>query len=246
MQVKAIILGADKGGNKIDKTPTIFKSICGVPLIRLLINTIQKVGVSDISVVVATQTKEAQHIISPHKIVCQSVQLGTGHAVLSAHQALSSFDGCVLILFGDTPLIKERTLRRMIEKYEQGADVVALGFIPADTRRYGRMIMGPSGLEKIVEYKDATDIERTIRLCNSGVLCINGKHILNLVKGIKNDNNTGEYYITQVVELAKKAGLTTDIVMSSAEELHGINSPEELEAAQELFLQSQLKDKKND
>lgn len=244
MQVKAIILGADKGITATDETPKIFKPICGVPMINVLIKTIEESGISDIYVVVNPKVKKQAEALISHTILSQPAPLGTANAVLMARHALQPFNGCVLVLFGDTPLISTTTIKRMIDKQAAGSDIVALGFIPADSRRYGRLIMGDNGLEKIVEYKDATDIERTIKLCNSGVMCINGKHILQLLEKVKNENASGKYYMTDIVKIAKDMKLTTDFVMGSSEELHGINSSEELAAAEELFLKSQARKKK--
>ncbi|MBR5130222.1 MAG: NTP transferase domain-containing protein [Alphaproteobacteria bacterium] len=243
MQVKAIILGADKGITTTDETPKIFKAICGIPIINVLIKTIENSGISDIYLVVNPQHKKKVTELISHTVFSQPAPLGTAHAALMARQALTPFNGCVMILFGDTPLITDTTIKRMIDKQASGSDVVALGFIPADSRRYGRLIMGDNGLEKIVEYKDANDMERTIRLCNSGVMCINGQYVLQLLEKVKNDNASGKYYITDIVKIAKDMGLKTDFVMGSAEELHGINSPEELEAAEELFIQYQTRNK---
>lgn len=243
MQIKAIILGADKGITGTDETPKIFKPICGTPIINVLINTIEEAGISDIYVVVNPKVKkQAQSLIS-HTVLSQPAPLGTAHAVLMARPALQPFNGSVLILFGDTPLISSTTIKRMIDKQAAGSDIVALGFIPADSRRYGRLIMGDNGLEKIVEYKDATDSERTIKLCNSGVMCVNGKYILQLLEKVKNDNASGKYYMTDIVKIAKDMGLSTDFVMGNSEELHGINSEEELAAAEELYLKCQVRNK---
>lgn len=242
MQIKAIILGADRRIKSSDDTPKVFKSMGGMAIINILINTLQEAGISDIYVVLSPTAKTYADRVAPYKVVYQSAQIGTGNAVLMAKEALQPFKGSVMILFGDTPLIKAQTIKRMIDKQAAGADIVALGFIPADSRRYGRMVMGDEGLERIIEYKEATDTERTIRLCNSGVMCVNGQYALALVQRIKNDNTAGEYYITDIVGIAKEMGLKTDFVMGSAEELHGINSPEELEAAEELFLASLRKD----
>lgn len=243
MQVKAIILGADKG-IAADETPKIFKPICGVPMINVLIKTIENANISDIYVIVNPKAQEMANRLISYNVIPQPAQLGTAHAVLMARNALKPFKGCVIVLFGDTPLISDLTIKRMIDKQAGGADIVALGFIPADSRRYGRLIMGENGLEKIVEYKDASDAERTIRLCNSGVMCVNGQYILELLEKVKNDNSAGKYYMTDIVQIAKQMGLKTDFVMGNAEELHGINSEEELAAAEELFLKSQLRNKK--
>lgn len=243
MHIKAIILGADKTLQP-DELPMLLRPICGTPIIRHLTNTLEQLDINDISVVINSTDNAMKRAIKPYKDFFQPIRLGTGNAVLMASDVLKPFDGSVLILFGDTPLISSNTIQKMINKCQNGADVVALAFIPTDSRRYGRVIINSDGLSDIIEYKEANDTERTIRLCNAGALCVNGRHILNLVKKIKNDNSTGEYYITQIVKLAFEAGLTTDIVIGAPEELHGINSPEELKAAEELFMQYQSQGKK--
>ena len=123
----------------------------------------------------------------------------------------------------------------MIQKCEDGVDVAVLGFIPDDARRYGRLVMSENGLEAIVEYKDATDAQRAIKLCNSGVMCVNGQYLLPLLKEIDNQNAAGEYYLTDIVAKAKNKGLKRDVVIGDAAELHGVNTPEELELAEEIY-----------
>lgn len=235
-KTKAIILGADSGTKSLEGTSKILLPICGTPLIKFLISSVREAGIDDISVVVSPGMEQVADLIAPHELFFQEHHLGTGNAVLTAEKNLQPFDGCVLVLLGDTPLIRPETIQKMIQKCEQGADVVVLAFLPTDLRRYGRLVMCEEGLEKIVEYLDATDAERSIRLCNSGAMCLSGRHALELIKKINNDNAAGQYYLTDIVGLAKKQGLKIDIVMGSVEELHGINSKEELEAAEELFL----------
>lgn len=233
---KAIILGADNGTKSLEGTSKILLPICGTPLIKFLISSVEQAGIDNISMVVSPGMEQIAELITPHELFFQTKHLGTGNAVLTAEKNLQPFDGCVLVLLGDTPLIRSETIQKMIDKYEQGADVVVLAFLPTDLRRYGRLVMSEEGLEKIVEYLDASDFERSIRLCNSGAMCLNGQYALELIKKINNDNAAGQYYLTDIVALAKKQGLKIDIVMGSVEELHGINSKEELEAAEELFL----------
>lgn len=241
MQLKSIILGADKKNNLQSGLPRILQPICGTPMIEFLINSIEQVGILDITVVVGPQTDGIEPLITPHQSVVQREPLGTGDAVLCAKKQLKPFDGCVVILYGDSPLIRAETIKKLVDKYKKGADVVALGFIPSDARRYGRLVMDNDGLKKIVEYKEATDEQRSIRLCNAGAMCVNGKYILELLKKINNDNNGNEYYLTDIVEIARSQGLKTDVVIGDVEELHGINSQEELEAAEELFLKCQIR-----
>lgn len=235
METKAIILGAGMGTRMNSTLPKVLHKICGIPMIQILLKTVEQAGIQDITVVVGADMDNLKKAVEPYHTVEQVKRLGTGHAVLMAQDYLKPFDGCVLILFGDTPLLKAQTLTQMIQKYQEGADVVVLGFIPQDARRYGRLVMSESGLEEIVEYKDATDEQRAIKLCNSGVMCINGQYILSLLQEIKNNNAAQEYYLTDVVKLAKEHGLKRDIIICDVDEAHGINTPEELETAEIIY-----------
>ena len=239
MKVKAIILGAGKGKRMGSDLPKVLNQISGKPMIQILLDNVKQAGIQDITVVIGPNMDQVAWAVAPVPTVIQQERLGTAHAVLAAEEHLKPFKGCVLVLFGDSPLILPTTLKRMVEEYKKGSDVVVLGFMPTDARRYGRLIMGKDGLNRIVEYKDATDEERSIRLCNSGVMCINAEVILDLLRQIKNDNAAKEYYLTDIVEVAHQRGLKCDVVIGDVEELHGINTPDELETAQEIFIHRQ-------
>ena len=236
MKTKAIILGAGLGKRMMSDLPKVLHPISGRPMILVLMDSIRSAGIQDMTVVVGPQMEAIQKAVAPVKTVIQKERLGTAHAVLAAQKDLTPFDGCVLILFGDTPLILPETLNKMVQEYQSGSDVTVLGFMPTDARRYGRLILGRDGLERIVEYKDATDEQRAIRLCNSGVMCVNGRVLLPLLKQVKNENAAGEYYLTDIVEIARQKGLKCSVVVGNAEELHGINTPDELATAQEIFM----------
>ncbi len=235
MTVKAVILGAGMGKRMGADLPKVLHPICGVPMIKILLGSVEKTPVDEITVVIGPNMDNVKEVVSPVKTVIQTDRLGTAHAVLAAREAIEPFDGCVLILFGDQPLFLPETLQKMKEKCLSGADVVVLGFIPDDARRYGRLIMGDDGLDAIVEYKDATDAQRAIKLCNSGVMCVNGRYLLELLKEVGNNNAAGEYYLTDIVAIAKQKGLKRDVVIGEAEELHGVNTPQELEMAEEIY-----------
>jgi len=239
MIVKAIILGAGKGTRMGGELPKVLYPICGKPMIQILLDSVKKANIQDVTVVIGPDMDQVALAVTPVPTLIQRERLGTAHAVLAAQSKLEPFEGCVLILFGDSPLIRSETLKQMIEAYQNGADVVVLGFMPTDARRYGRLIMGKDGLDRIVEYKDATDEERAVRLCNSGVMCVNGEEILSLLKQVKNENASGEYYLPDIVAIARQKGLKCDVVIGDVEELHGINTPTELETAQEIFMRRQ-------
>ncbi len=235
MTVKAIILAAGNGKRMNSDLPKVLHKLGGKPMVQHVLETVGALDPEEIVVVIGPDADDVKAAVAPHKTVVQEQRLGTAHAALAARDYLAPFDGQVLVLFGDNPLITPKTLKEMLKKAASGVDIVVLGFIPADARRYGRLVMGDDGLQAIVEYKDATEEQRAIQLCNSGVMCLNGRYILDLLKAVKNENAAGEYYLTDVVKLAKDKGLSCDVVIGNVEELHGVNTQEELEMAEELY-----------
>ena len=173
----------------------------------------------------------------------QAERRGTAHAVLQAAPALEGFDGDVVVLYADTPLILPSTLQRMAERRGRGADLVVLGFEAADPGRYGRLIVSPEGsgdgpgdrLERIAEWKDATPEERAVTLCNSGVMMADAALMMDLAREVGCDNAAGEYYLTDIVRLAAARGLDSAVVRCPEAETAGVNSRAELAAAEAAF-----------
>lgn len=183
----------------------------------------------------AEQVEAAMADIAPEAhCVRQSPQLGTGHAVLQAAEALAGFDGDAMVLYGDSPFFTPETLQAM-RIARSAHDVVMLGFHPADPGRYGRLVMQDDQLLRIVEYKDATEAERAITFCNSGVLCADAATLMDLLSKVTNDNAAGEYYLTDIPELANKAGLSATAIACDEAETIGINSRAELARAEVQF-----------
>jgi bifunctional UDP-N-acetylglucosamine pyrophosphorylase/glucosamine-1-phosphate N-acetyltransferase len=166
--------------------------------------------------------------------VRQTEQLGTAHAVAQAKGALAGVIGDAVVLYGDTPFIRPETLEAMVAA-RADHDVVILGFNAADPGRYGRLVMDGDSLQKIVEFKDASDEERAITLCNSGVVCANASDLFTLIDAVGNDNAAGEYYLTDIVELARAKGLSATAVVCDEAETLGINSRIELAGAEAEF-----------
>lgn len=166
--------------------------------------------------------------------VRQEPQLGTGHAVLQAAAELESFDGDVLVLYGDSPFFLPETLEAM-RAARADYDVVMLGFEPADPGRYGRLVMDGNALQRIVEFKDATEAERAISLCNSGVLCADAATLMGLLAQITNENASGEYYLTDIPALANAASLNATAITCTEAETIGINTRAELARAEVQF-----------
>ena len=166
--------------------------------------------------------------------VLQTEQLGTAHAVAQAKPVLNDFSGDTVVLYGDTPFIKSETLQAM-QTARAEHDVVVLGFRAADPGRYGRLIMKDNSLDRIVEFKDANAEERAIDLCNSGVMMADTQTLFDLVDAVGNDNASGEYYLTDIVDLANARGLSCGVVQCDESETLGINSRAELAQAEEIF-----------
>ncbi|HRE45217.1 MAG TPA: bifunctional UDP-N-acetylglucosamine diphosphorylase/glucosamine-1-phosphate N-acetyltransferase GlmU, partial [Terricaulis sp.] len=162
--------------------------------------------------------------------------LGTGHAVRAAEGALKDFDGDVIILYGDAPFVPAARIEAMFAARAASGGLVVLGFEAADPTGYGRLIEGQGGaLERIVEHKDASEAERAVTLCNSGVMCADAKALFELLAKVRNENAKGEYYLTDIVALGAAAGLKTHIVRGPESDALGANSRAELAAAEAVF-----------
>ncbi|XP_037932943.1 bifunctional protein GlmU-like [Teleopsis dalmanni] len=172
-------------------------------------------------------------------IVVQEERLGTGHAAL---QAASLFgDGDVAILYADNPLIRPETLRRLLHTKQNGDTGLALlAMRPADPGRYGRVVMQDNMVERIVEWADATAEEREIGLCNAGVICAGATDLGRWLHAVRNDNAKGEYYLTDVIGLARADGQSVQAVEAPEDELRGVNSKSELADA-EAVVQDRLR-----
>ncbi len=168
------------------------------------------------------------------QVVLQTEQLGTAHAVAQAKPALDGFEGDALVLYGDTPFIRQETLEAMAEARAQN-DVVVLGFEAADPGRYGRLVTDGEELMRIVEFKDASPQERNITLCNSGVIAAKSDVLFDLIDAVENNNASGEYYLTDIVAIARSRGLSASVVRCDEAETLGVNSRAELATAESLF-----------
>ena len=233
-----IILGAGLGTRMNSDLPKVLHPIAGAPM---LVHAMQAAMVLDpVRCVVvagyeAAQVEKAALAHDPDvTVVVQAEQLGTGHAVAQAQAALADFVGDALVLYGDTPFIRPDTLEAMIEA-RQTHDIVVLGFEAEEPARYGRLILKGGQLDRIVEYKDATDDERAVTLCNSGVIAADAATLFDLVAAIGNDNAAGEYYLTDIIAIARARGLTATVVECAEAETLGINSRFELAQAEALF-----------
>ena len=217
----------------------------GMPLLAHVMASAKSAGFADQAVVLGPDMERASRLVTEAdgaaKIFIQKEQNGTADAVLAAREALEAGTGNVIVLYGDTPLLLSKTLDRLAAALEQGADLAVLGFEAREPAGYGRLITDQQGaLIAIREDKDASEEERAIRLCNSGVMAFRRDNMLALLDAIGNDNAKGEYYLTDAVEIARARGLQTVAVACDEDETLGVNTRAELAAA-EAILQHRLR-----
>lgn len=235
MSTALIILAAGRGTRMNSELPKVLHPLAGAPLLIHAMAAGASVA-PERNIIVAGHgaeavSKAAQAYESDAIIVRQDEQLGTGHAVAQARDALKGFQGDAIVLYGDTPFIQPQTIERMIKARADHA-VVVLGFSAKDPGRYGRLVMDGDQLDRIVEFKDASDAERQIDLCNSGVIAADAQVLMDLVAAVGNDNASGEYYLTDIVGLARARGLSATAVTCDEDETMGINSRAELAIAE--------------
>lgn len=239
----AVILAAGLGTRMKSSLPKAMHKVAGRPMINHLLSTVEETGAERIVTVIGDDMDMVAEAVKPHPTAIQKDRLGTAHAVLPARDQLEGFDGDIFILYGDTPLITIETLYDMLQARRSKIDpaVVVLGFRPNDPGSYGRLVMNHrGGLEKIIEAKDASQEELAIDLCNSGVLCVDGKRLFAYLDQVGNDNAKGEYYLTDIVEIARSEGRACAVVEGSEDEMIGVNSRFEL-AEVESIVQNRLR-----
>jgi bifunctional UDP-N-acetylglucosamine pyrophosphorylase/glucosamine-1-phosphate N-acetyltransferase len=238
MQVSLIVLAAGMGTRMNSDVPKVLHHLGAAPLLHHALAAGRALDPGRTVVVAGhgadSVTKAARSFDDRVEIVIQTEQLGTAHAVAQAAPLLADAAGEAVVLYGDTPFIRAETLEAMIRAREQ-FDLVVLGFHAADPGRYGRLVTKVDRLERIVEFKDATSDERAIDLCNSGVMAAEAVVLFNLVAAVGNANAAGEYYLTDIVEIAHKRGLSAGVVVCDESETLGINTRAELAAAEAVF-----------
>jgi len=244
----AIILAAGKGTRMKSDRPKVLHRLAGAPLLAHVLHTTKAAGLERLAVVVGPgmeDVAETAVALDPKAAVfVQPEQLGTADAVKAARKALEEFDGPVLILYGDTPLLQPETIGKVRDALAGGADLVVIGFQTDAPTGYGRLLLDDRGqLLGIREEKDASAEERALTLCNSGIMGFrSAKTLLGLLGRIGNDNAKREFYLTDAVGLARSDRLEACMVVSAAEEVLGVNSRAELAEA-EALMQKRLRGK---
>ncbi len=235
-----VILAAGKGTRMKSESPKVMHALAGLPMINWLLKTAEQLSPEKIIVVTGPDMPDLEAAVKPHATVIQPERNGTGGAVKAALSELQGFDGDVLILLGDTPLVKLETLVSLIQAKGNGG-LSVLGCVMDNPHGYGRLIAEKNVLQKIVEDKDASAKEKEVTLVNTGAFCVDGARLAGWVEAIGSNNAQGEYYLTDLPEIAAKDKAQTFTSLTTDEdEVRGCNKQADL-AALEKTLQQRLR-----
>lgn len=236
--LNCIILAAGKGTRMNSSLPKVMHKVCGMPMFEIVFQTAKSLKPEKITIVSSIENNKKIDLTTGAKSILQQERLGTGHAVLTALPEVPK-NGKTLILYADTPLIKAETLDKMLI---EEADVLVLGFNGKPLQKYGRLLTKGNNVSKIVEFKDASPKELEINLYNSGIFLVKSSVLNQLIPLIENKNKSGEYYLTDVIELANKQKLSCKFILCEEQEVMGVNTMEELSRCEEIT-QNELRKK---
>ncbi len=240
-----VILAAGSGSRMKSDIPKPLHKLAGRSMLSHVIGTAEQLNPEKIIVVIGNDMDAMRIEAAPHQCVIQEVANGTGGAVLAAEAELKDFNGDVLVLFGDSPLIRAKNIKDMIHKRQESDDtgLVFSGMFPDNPGYYGRMVVNDDGiLSKIVEFKDADEREKNIHFCNGGIVCAESKNLFKWLHKIGNNNAQGEYYLTDLPQIAKLDNRITRVAIVLPEDMEGANSKNDL-AKLEYKLQMRYRNK---
>jgi bifunctional UDP-N-acetylglucosamine pyrophosphorylase / glucosamine-1-phosphate N-acetyltransferase len=239
----AVVLAAGKGTRMKSPLAKVLHPVAHEPMIGHVLQALGELAAEREAVVLSPGQDAVAAYVAPRPVALQDPPLGTAHAVNAAREALAGFEGDVLIVYADTPLIQADTLRRLRIALHEPAEaaVAVLAFRPADPAEYGRILLDRDGtVSAIVEHRDADAATRAVGLCNGGIMAASAPRLWGLLERVRNENAKREYYLTDIVGLARQAGLRVASVEAAPEEVLGINSQAELAAA-EAAMQERLR-----
>ncbi len=239
-RLSTIILAAGKGTRMQTDQAKVLHRLCGEPLLAYSLRLAGTIDSDKIVVIIGHQAERVREAFPAPELVFveQRPQLGTGHAVLQARAQFSGYAGMILILCGDVPCLKVSTVQSLIDHHcRQRAVVTVMTTILDEPGSYGRVISGPNGdVLKIVEARDATEQEKKVREINTGIYCADSRFLFEAVAQIRNDNSQKEYYLTDIIEIARKMGCRVrSFIAADSFEVMGINTPEDLEKAHDYL-----------
>jgi bifunctional UDP-N-acetylglucosamine pyrophosphorylase/glucosamine-1-phosphate N-acetyltransferase len=225
--------------------PKVLHQVAGRPMVGHVAAAAQAAG-ADLALVVgngAEAVRDAVDAVAPGTpAYVQTERLGTAHAVMAARDALRRGYDDLLVVFGDAPLIRRENLIAAREKLASGFDVVVFAFRTDRPAGYGRIIEQHGRIVAIREDRDCSDEEKTITLCNGGIMALSGRHAIRLIESVGNDNAKGEYYLTDTVEIASEAGLAVAAIVIDADDVLGVNNRVELSEAESIWQHRRRRD----
>ena len=234
---RAIVLAAGKGTRRKSDLPKVLHEVNGKTMVKTILDSLKEAGVEEILTVVGYRHDLVEEEVNGLSLTAvQEPQLGTGHAVMMAKD-FEDKEGITIVANGDCPCIRSATYASLFEACSD-ADMVVLTAKPEDALSYGRVIRDEEGnVEKIVEYKDASEEERLVNEVNTGIYAFNNKSLFEGLKELNNDNAQNEYYITDLVEILKNHNkVVKAILVEDDQEVQGVNTVEELKNAEEYLL----------
>ncbi|PSL21877.1 bifunctional UDP-N-acetylglucosamine diphosphorylase/glucosamine-1-phosphate N-acetyltransferase GlmU [Shimia abyssi] len=238
MSTALVILAAGKGTRMQSDQPKVLHQIANAPMLVHAMRSGASLSPERTIIVAGHGYDAVKSAVADYDpdatVVLQEQQNGTAHAVNVCRDVLDGFDGDVIVLFGDTPFVTGETLEQMVAARKDNA-VVVLGFEAADPGKYGRLIMQGDSLEKIVEFADTSPEERAVTFCNSGVMLVQRAQLFDLIDAVQPQNAQGEYYLTDIVGIARQRGLSVTAVACDEAETLGINSRAHLAQAEAIF-----------
>ncbi len=237
----AIVLAAGEGTRMRSALPKVLHQLAGRTLLGHVLVALRGGGSTQTAVVVGpgheAVAAEAKAFVPDAQVFVQNERRGTAHAVLAAKAAIARGADDVLVIFGDTPLIRPQTLSKLRAAVAGGAAVAVLGFRPADPTGYGRLVTEGAALLAIREEADASDAERAIALCNGGLMAFDGRRALDILEQIGCDNRKHEFYLTDAVAIARRMGLSAVAIEVTEDEVSGINTKAQLASAESVMQQ---------
>lgn len=242
MQLKALILAAGKGTRMKSELPKVIHTVNGIPMVQKIIKELEKINIEENILILGHKKEEILKKIGEVSYVVQEEQLGTGHAIMQAKEKLKDYEGDVMILCGDTPLLKSSTLENMYNYHKNnGCTTTVLTAVYENPFGYGRIVKENGNVIGIVEEKEASDEIKKIKEVNAGVYCCNAKELFKALDQIDNNNEKGEYYLTDIIGIQVKEGKkVSSFVLEDSEEILGVNSKVELAQASRV-----LRERKN-
>lgn len=234
-ELGALVLAAGKGTRMKSELHKVLHPIAGRPMLMHLLEAVETAGATKTVIVVGAGREQVEAAVPTHEFALQDPPQGTGHAVLCAQPAFDGFSGDILITYGDVPLVTAETLGAMRGALAS-SDLVVLGFRPEDPTGYGRIRQtGDGQVEAIIEHLDANEDERQIGLCNSGLMAAKAEVLFDCLDEVGNDNAKGEYYLTDVVAVARGKGYSVAAVEADPDEVSGVNSRQQLAELEQVF-----------